>query len=81
MIAYPTKPVSGFRTIKDLQSNGSLVNGEIVDLLVSVKSVGEVKSFKSKTSNKPIMKRELVLFDQTHPKLMLTLWDVEMMQR
>lgn len=81
LLQYPTKPAASYLNLGDVVNNGGKIRGEHVDLLVAVQFVYPVKKLKTKTDGKEILKRDILVLDQTHMGLKITLWDQEFINR
>ncbi|XP_014662357.1 PREDICTED: meiosis-specific with OB domain-containing protein-like [Priapulus caudatus] len=74
LLHLPIKQSSDFFSLYDVSYNGQTLQGEHVNLLAVVKSMGAVRDIKTKTG-RTIKKLEVKLCDQTATTFALTLWD------
>ncbi|CAH1795283.1 unnamed protein product [Owenia fusiformis] len=76
LLHIPIKPHNDFYTLLDVVTNGQNLNGELINLLVAIKSIGAVKEIVTK-SGRHTKRCEIKLFDDTNTTLALVLWDEE----
>ncbi|XP_045483669.1 meiosis-specific with OB domain-containing protein [Harmonia axyridis] len=75
LLRWPTKP-PGFVPIRDLHNGGLSIKGTYADILGAVASTSNVRMVKLKNGREaPVV--DLMLFDQTHSGLRLTIWNKE----
>nr|CAH7754922.1 unnamed protein product [Callosobruchus chinensis] len=67
LLQLPTKPLAGYVTIKDVHSRGASIKDLKVDILAVVKSLGNIRTVKARSSE-TLQVRTIEVFDHTSPK-------------
>ncbi|GJQ67244.1 putative aspartate aminotransferase [Trypoxylus dichotomus] len=81
LLSLPTKPLAGFVTLSDIQTSGSGRVGYFVDILVAVKTIGTVRSVKTREGIEQQV-RDVMVFDHTCPVgVRVALWDPDLITR
>lgn len=77
LLHIPTKPSNDFFSLSDINTNGTRLHEDHVNILAAVRSVGPAKDITTKTG-KQIKRCEVKLFDESVPSFALVLWDEEL---
>ncbi|CAH1155516.1 unnamed protein product, partial [Phaedon cochleariae] len=79
LLSYPTKPIVGFLSLRDIHNRGASIKDHI-DILVAVRGLGQVRTVTSK-SNEMMQVRTVEVFDHTSPNLKIEIWEPDIIQR
>ncbi|KAK3914787.1 Meiosis-specific with OB domain-containing protein [Frankliniella fusca] len=76
LMYVPTKQSSDIIPLRDICSNGELIQGNFVNILVAVQNVQRVRQLKMQDGRQAEC-REVVVFDRTSNGLSVQMWDKE----
>ncbi|XP_038676847.1 meiosis-specific with OB domain-containing protein isoform X1 [Scyliorhinus canicula] len=79
LLHLPVKDPQDYYSLGDIVHNGQSLNGNIINILASVRSVGEQKHFTT-TDKRKGQRCEVRLFDETVPSFLMNCWDNESIQ-
>ncbi|XP_069761505.1 meiosis-specific with OB domain-containing protein isoform X2 [Narcine bancroftii] len=79
LLHLPVKDHQDYYSLGDIVHNGQSLNGCLINILASVKSVGEQKNFTTADKRKG-QRCEVKLFDETVPSFLMNCWDNESIQ-
>ncbi|XP_078467077.1 meiosis-specific with OB domain-containing protein [Lampetra planeri] len=79
LLHLPTKESHDYYTLSDILANGQNLQGEVINILVGVRTVSEPKSFVTK-DNRPGQNCDVILFDETVNSFHFVLWNKEAIQ-
>ncbi|XP_059509886.1 meiosis-specific with OB domain-containing protein isoform X3 [Stegostoma tigrinum] len=79
LLHLPVKDPQDYYSLGDIVHNGQSLNGNIINILASVRSVGEQKYFTTADRRKG-QRCEVKLFDETVPSFLMSCWDNESIQ-
>ncbi|XP_055507067.1 meiosis-specific with OB domain-containing protein isoform X2 [Leucoraja erinacea] len=79
LLHLPVKNHQDYYSLGDIAHNGQSLNGSLINILASVKSIGEQKHFTTADKRKG-QRCEVKLFDETVPSFLMNCWDNESIQ-
>uniref|UniRef100_A0A4W3JVM2 Meiosis-specific with OB domain-containing protein n=1 Tax=Callorhinchus milii TaxID=7868 RepID=A0A4W3JVM2_CALMI len=79
LLHLPIKDPQDYYSLGDIVHNGQSLNGNFINILAAVRSVGELKYFTTADRRKG-QRCEIKLFDETVPSFLMVCWDNESMQ-
>ncbi|XP_062914949.1 meiosis-specific with OB domain-containing protein [Mobula hypostoma] len=79
LLHLPVKNHQDYYSLGDITHNGQSLNGCLINILASVRSVGEQKLFTTADKRKG-QRCEVKLFDETVPSFLMNCWDNESIQ-
>uniref|UniRef100_S4R4D8 Methionine sulfoxide reductase B1b n=1 Tax=Petromyzon marinus TaxID=7757 RepID=S4R4D8_PETMA len=79
LLHLPTKESHDYYTLSDILANGQNLQGEVINILVGVRTVSEPKAFVTK-DNRPGQNCDVILFDETVNSFHFVLWNKEAIQ-
>ncbi len=84
LLRLPTKATSGYTTLSEVMAP-STISGSVVDLVVAIRAVGRVRKFQVRSNGvedtyEERRLREVKVFDQTCPCVVLKLWEEDLVE-